>query len=159
MFQPEVRPIEAPADGATDVDPWDAYVLARLEPLRQIKGAHVAPDLPPKVVAAALNAYLHLRPDEQLLAIFDPTKGRRGHDGFALTTRRFCWWGPLGRSSGAGPAARGEEGVESGAPAPRGSRSVAFDELPEAIGVSGGLGVKLDLGSGKATFGRFDRKD
>ena len=66
------------------------------EPLRRVNGAHVASNLPPKVVASALNAYLQLRPDELLLAIFDPTDGRRGHGSFALTTRRFGWWNRRG---------------------------------------------------------------
>jgi rhomboid protease GluP len=40
------------------------------------------------------------------------------------------------------------------------SRSVAFVELPEAIGVSGGYGVKLDLGPGRtARFVHYRRSD
>ena len=131
--------MEVPADpGQREVD-----LLARIVADCDLEGIHLMPEVPPKVVANAVSRYLHLRPDELLLAIVDRSGGRPGRLGFAFTTRRFCYAVLRGQALGT------DDETEPGPPIPKGCRSVAFEDLPESIGVSGGLVPALDLGEAR----------
>jgi rhomboid protease GluP len=134
LFRPELRSVEPTGEEAADSVDFDTcvFALARRLVERDEEHAHLAPNIPPPVLAAALQSYLDVQPDEVLLALVGV--GKQGHArlGCALTTRRIYWPGADWNSATAGP--------------PR-CQSLAYALLPENMA---GMGTGLiDLGDGR----------
>jgi rhomboid protease GluP len=131
-------PVDGPAEEAAAFDP-DLLLLALIRRCRQADSeaepcVHLAPDIPPAMLYAALENYLEIRDDEVLLGIIGaPEKVPVGR-GCALTTRRIYW---------AGKPASSPEGR------PPRCRWLDYSSVPEDIGVAGSIRPAVVLGKGR----------
>ncbi|MDB5350211.1 MAG: putative rane protein [Planctomycetota bacterium] len=78
-----------------DVPVQDLLALCLCDDFRRFEGASVAPNFFQPALVCALATYLHLQPDEILLAIVRDKKKTPPHAGCALTTKRIHWAAPL----------------------------------------------------------------
>jgi rhomboid protease GluP len=92
-------------------DPWDLVAIGQCQRLRGLEAASLAPEIPGKLIQQALKLYLRLEPGELLLAIIDPTLGKRLGQACALTTRQIHWSDPNWRDT---LARRADQGLAPG---------------------------------------------
>ncbi|MFO0950971.1 MAG: rhomboid family intramembrane serine protease [Isosphaeraceae bacterium] len=111
-------------------NPATALAVAACDHLRGKKGVHVAPDIPEAVLRGAAKTYLRLAPDETLLAVVDKSNGGAPASGFALTSKRLCWFrlGPA-ESSLPGNSQDLAEYLQNVEKAPPYARSVPYERL------------------------------